>query len=445
MAAETGWRSRIVGHGEAPPESLTGNPRNWRTHPRPQLDALAGVLSEVGWVQDVLVNRTTGHVVDGHARIQLALTRKEPTVPVVYVELSADEEAKVLATLDPLGAMAGADPERLAALVREVTADDAALRGVVQALADEHGLDLGGGGAPPEAPEPEIDRAEELREKWGTAPGQLWAIGRHRLLCGDCRSSEDVRRLCPEPVQGVFTSPPYAEQRKEQYGGVPVGEYVAWWEAVQANVREVLTPDGSFFVNLKPHCEDGERVLYVADLLLAMRRRWGWRFVDEFCWLKTGIPGKWPNRFKNAWESVYHFSAHDQIKFRPDAVAHPSDASFGYRADRPKSAVGFTRHTHFDFVAGQAHAANVISAHEEQGFDGIHAAPFPVALPSFFIPAFSDRGDTWVDPFSGSGTLLVAAQQHERVGYGMELVPEYAAVTLERLSQMGLEPRRAEA
>jgi ParB-like chromosome segregation protein Spo0J len=140
MTTETGWRSRIVGHGEAPPETLVSNPRNWRTHPRPQLDALAGVLSEVGWVQDVLVNRTTGNVVDGHARIQLALTRKEASVPVVYVELSEAEEAKVLATLDPIGAMAGADRDQLERLLQDVTTDDAALRQALRDLGEREGI-----------------------------------------------------------------------------------------------------------------------------------------------------------------------------------------------------------------------------------------------------------------------------------------------------------------
>ena len=120
-------------------------------------------------------------------------------------------------------------------------------------------------------------------------------------------------------------SPPYAEQRKEQYGGVPTAEYVAWWEAVQANVKANLAQDGSFFVNIKPHCEDGERVLYVFDLVLAMRRRWGWRFVDELCWLRSGVPGEWANRFKNGFEPLYQFCVDGSMKFRAKNVTHESD------------------------------------------------------------------------------------------------------------------------
>jgi ParB-like chromosome segregation protein Spo0J len=95
------WRNRIVGHADVAPADLVPNPRNWRSHPAEQQRALAGALAEVGWVAEVLVNRTTGNVVDGHLRIELALARAEPTVPVTYVELSDDEERLVLASLDP--------------------------------------------------------------------------------------------------------------------------------------------------------------------------------------------------------------------------------------------------------------------------------------------------------------------------------------------------------
>lgn len=72
------WRNRIVGHADVPPAELVPNPRNWRSHPLEQQRALAGALAEVGWVAEVLVNRTTGHVVDGHLRIELALARDGP-------------------------------------------------------------------------------------------------------------------------------------------------------------------------------------------------------------------------------------------------------------------------------------------------------------------------------------------------------------------------------
>jgi len=100
------WKNRIIGNGEEAPDQLLANPHNWRIHPKFQQDALAAVLDEVGWVQEVIVNCTTGHLIDGHLRVQLAMRRDEPTIPVKYVELSEEEEALVLLTLDPISALA---------------------------------------------------------------------------------------------------------------------------------------------------------------------------------------------------------------------------------------------------------------------------------------------------------------------------------------------------
>jgi hypothetical protein len=164
------WRSRIIGHGEEAPDQLLANPRNWRLHPKGQQDALAGVLSEVGWVQDVIVNRTTGHVVDGHARVSIAISRRELSVPVVYVELSEEEEAKVLATFDPLGAMAGADREALDTLLQEVKTDDASLRSALQGLAEDNNL------APLPGEFKEYDESAADNVEWQECPscGHRW-------------------------------------------------------------------------------------------------------------------------------------------------------------------------------------------------------------------------------------------------------------------------------
>lgn len=134
------WRNRIVGSGEEKPDQLLANPKNWRIHPRQQQEALAGVLDEVGWVQQVLVNKRTGCVVDGHLRVSLALRREEPTVPVLYVDLDEAEEALVLATLDPISAMAGTDSANLNALLHEVDTGSAVLQEMLSALAEKSNL-----------------------------------------------------------------------------------------------------------------------------------------------------------------------------------------------------------------------------------------------------------------------------------------------------------------
>ncbi|MBP9201106.1 MAG: ParB N-terminal domain-containing protein [Gemmatimonadales bacterium] len=141
-------RNRIIGYGEVDPSDLLANPRNPRIHPKAQQDALAGSLEEVGWVRDVLVNRVTGHVVDGHARVALALRRGESTVPVSYVDLTPKEEALVLASLDHITGLAGIDNEQLDALLREVSTGNAALQEMFSEMAQSVGLlgDLDGVG-----------------------------------------------------------------------------------------------------------------------------------------------------------------------------------------------------------------------------------------------------------------------------------------------------------
>lgn len=127
------WRNRIIGIGEESPEQLLANPRNFRIHPQFQQDALEGVLAEIGWLQDVIVNRRTGFVVDGHLRVKLAMRHHQASVPVKYVDLSEDEEALALATLDPISALAATDPNILNDLLNEASTGSAA---VAQMLTD---------------------------------------------------------------------------------------------------------------------------------------------------------------------------------------------------------------------------------------------------------------------------------------------------------------------
>lgn len=152
--AEDVLRNRIIGEGDEDPAQLLANPLNWRAHPTRQREALEGVLKEVGWVQRVIVNRRTGHVVDGHLRVEVALKRAEPSVPVLYVDLTEAEERLVLAVLDPIGGLATTDAERLEALLHEVTTADAALMGLLDDLAQQANI------VPGDDPEPPDDFGE---------------------------------------------------------------------------------------------------------------------------------------------------------------------------------------------------------------------------------------------------------------------------------------------
>lgn len=116
----TTWRNRIVRSGDAALSEIVANPANWRTHPRLQADALAAVISEVGLVQQVIINERSGRLVDGHLRVELATAHGETSVPAVWVDLSDDEERLILATLDPLAAMAETNRDALGALLGDL-------------------------------------------------------------------------------------------------------------------------------------------------------------------------------------------------------------------------------------------------------------------------------------------------------------------------------------
>jgi hypothetical protein len=132
--AKAPFQSRIVGEGFEAPDQLLANPLNWRRHPKNQQDALEAMLRTVGWVQRVIVNKTTGHIVDGHLRVEVALRRDEPAVPVLYVQLSEEEEKVVLAAIDPIGGLAETDQTMLDDLLEGVETGDADLDAFLASL-----------------------------------------------------------------------------------------------------------------------------------------------------------------------------------------------------------------------------------------------------------------------------------------------------------------------
>ncbi len=456
------WKNRIVGYGEENPDQLLSHPLNPKIHPQAQQDALDGALTELGWLMPVVVNRTTGHLLDGHARVGKAISLGERSVPVAYVEIDADEEAAALATIDPIGSMAVYDRDMLESVLADAHTDSDAVQGMWDDLLD--GLPkprqlTEGGGGDSEDTEPQLDRADELAATWGTAEGQLWVIpslsvpGKsHRLVIGDSRDKRVLARLCPpDGVTGIFTSPPYAEQRKGEYGGIPAASYHTWWDGVQRAMVDVLAEDGSFFVNIRAHTEKKERSLYVYELVIAMGREWDWHLIDDLCWVRPSIPGLMGARFKNEWEGVYHFSRTLDPKWRPENVIEDADLSGAKTYAETDGSV--TLGSHYagrggDFVRSAnfegALPGNVLSVSRGFSVNPGHGAIFPEALPAFFMRAYSDVGDVWLDPFCGSGTVIVSAEKTRRVACAAEVLPKYAAVILERCRDAGMEPKLEE-
>lgn len=357
-------------------------------------------------------------------------------VPTVTLCLPRGEAEAYALAHNQLTTAGGWDDDELASVISDLDSGGVDLSGLGwsdEELAEfivEPGGDGGGGVGGGE--EPPVDKAEELRKKWGTETGQVWTCGEHRIVCGDCTDPEVVAKVMGgEKAQGAVTSPPYAEQRKDDYGGTSAADYWAWWSQVQAAVRSALAEDGSFFVNIKPHCEDGERSLYVMDLVCRMKREAGWRFVDELYWTHSGTPGRVIERFKNQFEPIYHFAV-GKVKLRPHNVAHESDhvpqggGPCVSRLQGKKDALAGV-----ESAPGMAFPGNVLTCGKNREALG-HSAAFPVDLPAFFVSAYSDEGDVWLEPFLGSGTTMIACERLGRRCRGIELSPAYVAVCLER-------------
>ena len=134
-------KNRIIGSGEEQLDNILFNPRNWRIHPLSQQNALKGVLEEVGWVQEVIINKNTGHLVDGHLRCQLAAREGATTIPVKYVDLTEEEEILVLSTLDPIAAMAATDKQKLDELFADIQSENDNVNKMLDEIRQKEQLD----------------------------------------------------------------------------------------------------------------------------------------------------------------------------------------------------------------------------------------------------------------------------------------------------------------
>lgn len=423
----TRWRNRIVYvdcEGQELPRDvsvvgLRANPFNWRGHPEGQRRILRTLLGEVGWVDSVKINlrcekdgwpdRETGEpaiptLIDGHARVEEAEQRGEPTVPVTWLRLSPDEERKILLGFDMVTEMAEEDTAATKRLAELVKSDDQYFRQLLEQIREGQAAPTSGGAG--DAPEAEIDRADELREKWGTEPGQVWEIpsrsvqGAHRLLVGDSTDRADVARLLAgSRVKLLATDPPY--NLDQDYRGTtdddqdPVA-YASftrrWWEAWWPHVdKAIVTPGAN---NLKLWL-DAFPVFHTAP------------------WIKTNGTSHGVVSMFWCWEPIL-FLAEDG----------------GTRL------FGRKRHSDvFDFPIGEQHAEGLGSLSD------LHPCPKKLEMWVDFYENYSEPLDLVADAFGGSGTGLVAAEKTGRLCYAAELNPAFTAVILERLAGMGLTPR----
>jgi len=264
---------------------------------------------------------------------------------------------------------------------------------------------------------------------------------------GDCL--EHLKSIDDESVDLVFTSPPYADRRssgysgdeKFKYDGVQPDQYVDWFLPIAKEVHRILKPTGSFFLNIKAACDKGERLLYVYDLVLSIKREAGLRFVDEYIWYKSASPRKKSFRLKDCWEPIFHFSKQKNF-INHDLIRIKSESTFGDKRgyscynDVTGNIGGY--HDVCTQVSGWTDPDNILyfptSLMVKDGKMG-HPAKFPVELADFIVKGFCPPNGTVLDPFCGSGTTLLAATRLGCEAIGFDLEQKYVDLSHERLKK----------
>jgi hypothetical protein len=446
-AQDARWRNRIVGQADVPPAELRANPANWRAHPRRQREALRGSLDELGWVQQVLVNRTTGNIVDGHARLEEALRANAPTVPVLYVELTPEEEALALATIDPIAGMAVTDQAKLAELVAGITIDDDALRSLLAGLT---GTTKDGLTDPDEIPDPSPSTRLQT--------GEMWALGNHRLFIGSSLEETSYKRLLGSRKAGlVHTDPPY---------GVAYMSSSGKHEAIE---NDELTGDklvdflAVAFTRMARHTEPSA-AWYIwhatanrDEFAWAMKRA-GVAERQYLMWVKPS-PTLGHGDYQQSYEPCF-YAARDG--FEPTFMAGRDQQTVWHAATRTSAGKGATigngilitdgdgRQLWIQAAGPKGRKLRTVrleagdeleladpGAESDAWFVGRdhrpeHPTQKPVELAARAIRNSSRPGDIILDPFAGSGSTLIAAEQHDG---GRPGCPDCAAIW--RLAQGG--------
>jgi len=255
---------------------------------------------------------------------------------------------------------------------------------------------------------------------------------RNELYLGDCK--EELKNLPENSVDLIFTSPPYADQRKKTYGGISPNKYVEWFLPITEELLRVLKPTGSFVLNIKERVVEGERSTYVMELILEMRKQ-GWLWTEEYIWhKKNSYPGKWPNRFRDSWERLIQFNKDKKFNMYQEDVMVPMGdwaktrlknlSNTDKTRDESKVGSGFGKNISNWLDREMAYPTNVLHLATECNNKN-HSAAFPEGLPEWFIKLFTKEGDTVLDPFMGSGTTNIVACRMKRNSIGIEIVPEY--------------------
>jgi hypothetical protein len=473
VSAAPPWRWRITGSGTEAPDQLLANPFDWRVHPKAQQEALAGVLDEVGWVQNVLVNQRTGHVVDGHLRVALAISRGEPSIPVLYVDLSVEEERLVLARLDPLAAMATTDEEKLRELLAEISVDSEALAAMLTALAPAEPKD--GLTDPDDVPEPPDQPVAK--------PGDLWLLGDHRLRCGDAGSESDLDwLLAGVTVDLLLTDPPYnvkVEPRSNNAiaAGMAVSYDASYQEALATSASrkrgtkaldaQVLHHSGSTWPGARAESPT-TRSSMSSVIRRRPRPRTGSSAPRTARSSTTSSATRRSRRCSSPGSRTPHGSSARVARSTSGAAtptsattpspSRPPGPTSARRSSGTRSIPSSRARTSWVPTSGACTAGREGAAHRFFGPPNatdlwhvkkvtpqamVHLTEKPVELARRAIEYSSLLREAVLDPFADSGSTLIACAQTGRQAYLMEVDPLYCDVVVQRRSAFsGREPTR---
>ncbi len=265
------------------------------------------------------------------------------------------------------------------------------------------------------------------------------------VILGDCK--EKLLTLNDNSVDLIVTSPPYADQRKNTYGGISPDNYVEWFLPTSEQLLRVLKPTGTFILNIKEKVVNGERSTYVLELVLEMRKQ-GWLWTEEFIWHKKNCyPGKWPNRFRDSWERLFQFNKNRKFNmYQEEVMVQTGDwaktrlknlSETDRTRDNSKVGSGFGKNISNWLNRDMAYPTNVLHLATECNNKN-HSAAFPQELPEWFIKLFTREQDTVLDPFMGSGTTLFVANRMRRNSIGIDIVRDYCDMVRKKINQTTL-------
>ncbi|MCH7648356.1 MAG: site-specific DNA-methyltransferase [Thaumarchaeota archaeon] len=254
-----------------------------------------------------------------------------------------------------------------------------------------------------------------------------------------------LKQIPDKSINCVITSPPYGDNRKKTYDGIPISQYTDWFLPITREIYRILKLNGSFILNIKERVVNGERGTYVMELILKMREQ-GWFWIEEYIWhKKNSYPGKWPNRFRDAWERCLHFTKRKKFYMNQNAVKVPIGEWSKIRLKnlsevdqtRTQSKVlsGFSKNVSKWVGRKKVYPTNVL--HCATVCSNVsHSAAFPITLPEWFIKIFSKKYDNILDPFVGCGTTAIAAKNLNRHYVGIEINKKYCEISQNNLKKI---------